>query len=152
MLQHKGQAVADQLDEDAGDGITRALGLSDFYSVHILNFCEGTFVPDPNPHAFLSMSSVSRNVTSCSSITTGEDFDLQSILRHQLTNSSGSKSLLKLPEQIDTGLTALQWARLAALVLYYIAIALMVFAVALTAVNTCCCSCGVGSLVASLAE
>jgi len=108
------------------NSIAQDLGLHDFYSAHILDFCEGYFVPGPVPNATLSRSSIHRNITSCSNKTAMYSFDPRVVLQQEL-NKTGHGNInltdLQWPSEVDKGLQALRIASKATFVLYCIAIA-----------------------------
>ena len=151
----EGQAIAGSvrngLGHAAGD-LAKALGLHDFYSAHLLNFCEGYFVPGAIPNASVPQSSISKNVTACSNMTTKQIFDPQSILQQQLSNSGVSIADIQWPEQITAGLDTLRAAQRAMVVLYYVTIGFMFLALVSTVANIFCCSCGLGYFVMALGE
>lgn len=53
------------LDAFAGS-IASVLGISDFYSMHLLKYCEGKYVPGAIPNATLKKSDIHRDVANCS--------------------------------------------------------------------------------------
>lgn len=92
--------------------------LHDFYSVHLLNFCQGDFAADPAPDGAAPDAETSRHVTSCSSLTLSGSMNLRAMIEER-TGAIGAHLLKSAwPEEIDRGLTALQSAQHAMLVLY----------------------------------
>lgn len=57
-------SVVDEVDDlvgDAVDGVANAIGISDWYSIHIMDTCEGNFKPNA------TAPSPSLNITNCTS-------------------------------------------------------------------------------------
>ncbi|KAB8556599.1 hypothetical protein FH972_025636 [Carpinus fangiana] len=105
-------ALNDVLQSVASD-----LGLHDFYSVHILDFCEGFYTP-PNT------TSSTRNVTHCSNATALFAFNATQTLERELARGGLDLDLAQLhwPAAIDHGLRTLRRAFNAVFVLYCIGI------------------------------
>ena len=97
--------------------VTAALGLHDFYSAHLMTFCEGYY--EPNGTA----ASASENVTYCSNQTTMYFFDPTSIVNGELKKGI-SLGDIKWPQDIQDGIDALRVASNAMFVLYVLGIAL----------------------------
>ena len=153
--QSEGQTLAGSLQSElnhaAGD-LAKALGLYDFYSAHLLNYCEGYFVHGPVPNASVPKNTISKNVTACSNTSVMNVFDPQSILQEQLGTSGIDLAELRWPSEISTGLDALQKAQHAMTLLYFVAIGSMFLALVSTVVNTCLYDCGFGSFLTSMAD
>jgi hypothetical protein len=123
--------IVNELEEDLNDAaadLAEDLGLEDFYSIHIMDYCHGFFEPGPVKNA--SIHSIKRNVTGCSNTTGMFAFDPRAALERSL-NSSGhlagttaNKVLdsLDFPDDIQKGLHALRAAFKAQFVLYCIAL------------------------------
>lgn len=109
-------------------------GKPDFYCAHVMNFCEGQFVVTNQPPLPTSMV---KNVTYCSKTTFHHTFDLRTILQSRVNINSSDTADLHWPAQIDTGFESLRAAQRAVIVLYYISIACMLTAAAVTTVNRC---------------
>jgi hypothetical protein len=123
--------VTDSIENEINNDINsfaKDLGLHDFYSAHLLDYCEGYYMPGAVANATLSQKSIHKNVTSCSNKTGGYNFDPRIILQKEL-NETGHSDInlddLKWPSAVDTGLRALKVAQKAAFILYCIAIALI---------------------------
>lgn len=89
----KAQSIPSSVDvgfEDAAGDLAKALGLHDFYSAHLMSYCEGYFMSGPVPNASVSREANIKNVTACSNMTINHLFDPQSILQQQLSSSSVS--------------------------------------------------------------
>ena len=120
------------IETELADGVrdlARILGLQDFYSAHILDFCEGYFVPNTTAKNV----TIHKHVTSCSNKTAGHHFDPTSTIAKQLNDSTdGLIDLTKLhwPSEISDGLNALKDAQKAVAIFYFIAIAMIFLALA----------------------
>jgi hypothetical protein len=82
------QTVNSDLDNLAGS-LASIIGISDFYSVHILNYCEGKYTPGPIPNATLKKKNIHRTVTNCSKQLGIANFSPSSALSSSL-NTSGT--------------------------------------------------------------
>jgi hypothetical protein len=102
--------------------IARAVNLHDFYTAHILDFCEGYYKPNA------SDTHASKNVTNCSNHTALFHFNPQEIIQHEL-KSGVSLSDIKWPNQIEDAVKALEVAGKTMFVCYCIGIALAGLAV-----------------------
>ena len=124
------EEINDQLNSFAKD-----LGLHDFYSAHLLNFCEGFYTPTDAPNATIPKSEISKNVTDCSNRTAMYSFNPRETLQRELDESEyGSKiNLTELgwPESLDDAIQALEVATNAMFVLYCIGIAFAALALIL---------------------
>jgi len=121
-LIHAGEST---LEQDAGNlfnSVAKAVGLADFYSAHMLDHCQGTYVPGPVPNSTLPLSHIKHNVTSCSNRTAFSHFDPTQELQATLNETHTGVTLQELgwPSQIEQGITALQDAFDASFVLYCI--------------------------------
>ncbi|KAK5127201.1 hypothetical protein LTR85_008563 [Meristemomyces frigidus] len=121
--------VTNSIESDLSDDLSsfaKDLGLHDFYSAHILDYCEGYYTPGPVPNATMSKHDIHRNVTSCSNKTAGYTFDPRTTLQQELAKSGHSNinlTDLDWPSDVDKGLHALRVASKAMFILYCIAIA-----------------------------
>lgn len=98
----------------------------DFYSAHLLNFCEGFYTPTDMPNATIAKSAIHKNVTACSNRTAMYNFDPRQMLQRELNESGhGNINLTDLgwPDEIDDAIHALEVASNAMFVLYCIGIA-----------------------------
>lgn len=102
--------------------------MHDFYSAHLLDYCEGYYTPAALPNATLKASDIHKNVTSCSKRTGGYNFDPTTTLQREL-NASGHSNInltdLHWPSAVPDGLNALRVAQKAAFILYCVAIGLI---------------------------
>lgn len=102
----------------AGD-IAQALDLHDFYSWHILDYCEGYYTPSPITNA---TSDPAKNVTHCSNQTTFFRFDPTAVLQSELKTGINLTEL-KWPQAIEDAVQAVGVATNAMFVLYCIGVA-----------------------------
>ncbi|TKA66060.1 hypothetical protein B0A55_09918 [Friedmanniomyces simplex] len=121
-------SVENDINQDLSS-LARALGLHDFYNVHLLDFCEGYYTPSPVPNTTLPRRKIHQNVTSCSNRTAMYSFNPRNTLQQEL-NASGHGDIdltsnLDWPADVDKGLHALVIAQKATFVLYCVAIALI---------------------------
>lgn len=128
-------------DIEAGlNSLAKDLGIHDFYSVHILDFCEGYYTPGAVPNATLSKSDISKNVTKCSNSTAIYNFNPHYTLQQELDNSGHENinlTALGWPEEIDKGIRDLRVAAKAMFVLYCVSIGLVFIALVLASLGVC---------------
>lgn len=100
--------------------LAKDLGLQDFYSVHLMDYCYGSFTPGPVPNATLKKSKIDRNVTHCSNKTAMFSFDPTAALTKSLEDSGVPVTLAQLnwPDGIEKGIETLKTAFQTAFVLY----------------------------------
>jgi len=113
---------AENIAGDIANDIAKDLGIHDFYTAHVMNFCEGFYKGN-------ATKGVAMNVTSCSKPKGMYSFDPTAILQKELRKGVSLKDI-KWPEKIQDGLRALSTAARAMFVLYMIGIAttgLMIF-------------------------
>ncbi|KAI9815396.1 MAG: hypothetical protein M1832_005466 [Thelocarpon impressellum] len=108
------EKVGGQLADDA----LEELGLKDFYSVHLMTFCEGSFTPNE------TVRGAKRNVSECSAKRAMYSFDPRAIVQAELKTGVSLVDDLKWPAEIDDGIRALRTAFRAMFVVYVIAIIL----------------------------
>ena len=127
------------IEDEIKDGINslaQILGVHDFYSAHIMNFCEGFYVPGPMPNDTIKNGTIHKNVTECSNKTAMYHFNPTNTLSQELNDSTnGLVDLDKIhwPDKVHDGLNALKVAQKAVFVLYCISIALIALAMVLAA-------------------
>ncbi|PSK42199.1 SUR7 family protein pun1 [Elsinoe australis] len=117
--------------EDLLNTVARRLGLRDYYSAHLMTYCEGFYEPGPVPNATLSLGDIDRNTTYCSNRTANNQFDPREALQRNLNESGNSNiniSDLNWPDQIDQGLDALHAVQRAAFIIYCVSIGLIALA------------------------
>ena len=123
--------VEDEI-KDGINSLAQILGVHDFYSAHIMTFCEGYYVPGPVPNATVKAGTIDKNVTACSNKTAMFTFDPRKTLTKELNESTdGLVDLSKLdwPDKVDNGLAALKAAQRAVFILYCVSIALIFVAI-----------------------
>jgi hypothetical protein len=100
--------------------LAKDLGLKDFYSVHLMDYCDGSYTPGPVPNATLKKSKIDRNVTFCSNRTAMFTFDPTAVLQKSLNDSGLGITLTQLswPDKIEEGIKDLRTAFKAAFILY----------------------------------
>ncbi|KAF4547597.1 SUR7/PalI-like protein 2 [Elsinoe fawcettii] len=117
--------------EDILNSVARRLGLRDYYSAHLMTYCEGFYEPGPLPNATVSLGDIDRNTTWCSNRTANFEFDPREALQRNL-NESGNGNInvtdLNWPSQIDDGLRALHAVQRATFIIYCVAIGLIALA------------------------
>lgn len=112
------------------ESLASQLGLQDFYSAHLLDYCSGYFTPAPIPNATLSASDIHRNVTMCGNHTSMFTFDPRAALTESINNSGlgldPNQTLAKLafPDDIETQVQQLHAGWKVMFVLYCVGIAL----------------------------
>lgn len=123
---------------DSLNSLAQDLGLHDFYSAHLLNYCEGFYTPSDLPNATLPRSAISKNVTHCSNRTALFAFNPRATLQRELDDAGhGDLNLTDLawPEELDDGVRALATASKATFVLYCVGAALAFVALAAAGVG-----------------
>lgn len=118
--------VSDTINDKIGE-VTARLGIEDWYSAHMLNYCEGQYTPGEVANATLKDSDISKNVANCSANQAIYRFDPTRIIEQRLNESGLDVTLedLKWPEDIQNGIDALNALMAAMFVLYVIAICLI---------------------------
>lgn len=130
--------ITNSIEQDINDDLSdyaKELGIHDFYSAHLLTFCEGYYTPSSVANSTLPLKDIHRNVTSCSNKTAFFSFNPTNTLQRELNNSGHSNinlTQLNFPAAVEDGLHALRIAQKAAFILYCIAAGLLAIS-ALTA-------------------
>jgi hypothetical protein len=99
------------------------LGIHQWYSMHILNYCEGYWAPSAaSPNSY-------KNITYCAARTSMYDFNLTTILTHELVKGGSCVTLSELnwPTSIQNGIDGLRSEMDVAFVFYCISITLSIF-------------------------
>jgi len=104
---------------DVADKLAAELGIKQWYSLHILDFCEGTYAPNATEKG------AHKNGTKCSNQTAMYHFDLTEILNKELEAGKLHINLsdINWPDDIQNGLNHLSTALDAEFVVYCIGIA-----------------------------
>ena len=110
--------LEDELEEDVNNvlrSLAKDLGIRDFYSVHVMDYCEGYFQPN---------GTANRNVTQCSNSTGMFSFNATQALQKELNHTKLNITLedLHWPSAIDDGIKNLKLAFNATFVFYCIGI------------------------------
>ena len=100
--------------------VARALNIHDFYSMHLLDYCEGYYTPSTIDNATVHPT---RNVTACANTTTTFTFNITQILQQEL-RAGTTLAQLDWPQDIQNAIDALNYATRAMFVMYCIGIGL----------------------------
>ncbi|KAK5093150.1 hypothetical protein LTR70_004915 [Exophiala xenobiotica] len=76
------QSDVNDLINDVATDIVSQLNISDFYSVHLMNYCKGMF--EPNGTAAVNGSDVSKNATYCSPRNSAFHFNVTEVVQNAL--------------------------------------------------------------------
>ena len=114
--------INEQIDE-----LRERIGVEDWYSAHMLNYCQGQYEPGEVANATLSQSDISKNVTECAKSRATYKFDPTQIIQDALNRTGVDITLqdLQWPDDIQTGIDTLNALMAAMFVLYVIAICLI---------------------------
>jgi SUR7/PalI family len=108
--------VGNEAASAAGDALNAALDIPDFYTAHLMTYCEGDFKPDAkDPNA-------KGNVTKCSERRPFYSFDPTAIIESKLPDGLGLKDL-KWPDEVTNGIKAVNMISKAMFFFYIIGIA-----------------------------
>ncbi|KAJ9658502.1 hypothetical protein H2198_003654 [Neophaeococcomyces mojaviensis] len=116
------QEDINDLVDDVTSDIAASLNISDFYSVHIMNYCEGVFKPNASLAAE-NGTHVSKNTTYCSPRNAMFHFNVTQIVQDALPSKINLTSI-DWPQTITDAQDAVRTASIATEILYIIAIAL----------------------------
>jgi hypothetical protein len=122
------QEVANDLIGDTAEAITERLNISDFYAVHVMNYCEGEFEPNGTAR------DASKNTTRCSRRNALFHFDPSQILEDHLPSQITLEDL-NWPDEIDKAVNAIRAASIAQFVFWCIGIGFAGFAIIGAAVS-----------------
>lgn len=128
-LIHAGESAIEQDISSLVNSVAKDVGLADFYSMHILDHCQGRFVPGPVPNATLPLGKIKHNVTSCSNRTAFSTFDPTAELQATLNETHTGVTLQQLgwPSQLSDDITALKDVLDAVFVLYCVGLGFAFF-------------------------
>ncbi|CAN9316360.1 unnamed protein product [Alternaria alternata] len=119
-------SVTNEINEQI-DELRERIGVEDWYSAHMLNYCQGQYEPGEVANATLSQSDISKNVTECAKSRATYKFDPTQIIQDALNRTGVDITLqdLQWPDDIQTGIDTLNALMAAMFVLYVIAICLI---------------------------
>jgi hypothetical protein len=119
-------SITNEINDQIGE-IRQRLGVEDWYSMHMLNYCEGQYTPEEAANATLKESDISKNVTECAKSRAMYKFDPTRIIEEALNKTGLDVTLsdLNWPEDIQKGIDTLNALMAAMFVLYIIAICLI---------------------------
>jgi len=114
--------LADDLNDivgDVADKLAGELGISQWYSIHLMDMCEGMYKPNATEKG------AHKNITHCTNQTAMHHLDLTSQISSELQVGKFNLSLADInwPDDIQKGLNALNVAMDATFILYAIGIA-----------------------------
>jgi hypothetical protein len=123
------QEAANDLIGSAADAIADRLNISDFYAVHVMNYCEGEFEPNATDR------DASKNTTHCSGRNALFHFDPAAIIEEHLPGDITLEDL-HWPDEIDDAVHAIRAASIAMFVFWCVGIAFAGFAIIGAAVSS----------------
>lgn len=109
------------LINDATEDIANALNISDFYAVHVMNYCEGLFEPN-STIAAENGTKVHKNTTYCSPANALFHFNVTQVVADVLPDEI-SLSDLQWPDAITDAQNTIRTASIATVVLFILGIA-----------------------------
>ncbi|KAH8732861.1 actin cortical patch SUR7/pH-response regulator pali [Phaeosphaeriaceae sp. PMI808] len=117
------QQINDKIEQ-----VKDKIGVQDWYSAHMLNFCDGQYTPAEVANATVSENQISKAVMNCSESQAMYQFNPTAIIQDALNKTTKGKVTLKdikWPEDIDDGIRALNAVMAAMFVLYVLSICLI---------------------------
>lgn len=114
------QDEVNDLINDATTDIASQLNISDFYSVHLMNYCEGMF--EPNGSVAANGSDVSKNTTYCSPRNSAFHFNVTEVVQDALPSGINLGDI-QWPEEVTDAQNLIRTASIATEILYIIGIA-----------------------------
>jgi hypothetical protein len=118
--------ITDEINDQIGE-LRQKLGIEDWYSMHMLNYCEGQYTPAESANATLKESDIKKNTTQCAKSRAMYKFDPTMIIQEALNKTGVDVTLkdLNWPEDIQKGIDALNALMAAMFILYVVAICLI---------------------------
>ncbi|KAI9857079.1 MAG: hypothetical protein M1824_005004 [Vezdaea acicularis] len=113
------QSEINNVTNDIASDVAKEIGIHDFYSAHVLDYCEGYYTPTSHPNA---STATHKNVTKCSNQTAGFAFDPEMILQNELPGNI-TLADLNWPQDVTNGIRALRTLFKAMFIIYCIGIA-----------------------------
>ncbi len=95
-------SIKSDLNKVVGD-IAKELDIKDFYSAHVLDYCEGLYTPQAVPNL---TTTISKNTTHCSNQTSMFHFDPAGIIQNEL-KPGVNLTELKWPKAIEDSIRAI---------------------------------------------
>ncbi|KAF2204173.1 hypothetical protein GQ43DRAFT_429181 [Delitschia confertaspora ATCC 74209] len=122
-------SISNEINDRVAD-LAERIGVEDFYSAHLLDYCYGSYVPSSLPNSTVSKGDIHKDVEGCSNRTTMYHFDPTAALERSLNESGLGVTLgdLNWPEDIQKGIDALRILQKVVFVLYCIAIGIIFIA------------------------
>jgi hypothetical protein len=119
-------SITNGINSEIGE-IRQKLGVEDWYSMHMLNYCEGQYTPEESANATLKESDIKKNTTECARSRAMYKFDPTMIIQEALNKTGVDITLkdLNWPQDIQKGIDALNALMAAMFVLYVVAICLI---------------------------
>jgi len=106
------------------NSVAHSLGFNDFYALHVLDYCEGSYTPRAVPNATISFKDIHQNVTRCSKRGSGVNFTPGQAIQQTLDRTGTGITLedLHWDKDIDTGVETIQILLKVMLAFYCVAI------------------------------
>ena len=101
---------------DIVDTVAEKLNIHDFYSAHLMDYCEGYYAPSSIGN---STTDPWKNITRCSNTTSQGGFNPTAILQSELRSGVNLEDL-KWPEEVETAIKAVEVAMKVMFILYCI--------------------------------
>lgn len=114
-LLNDAQETANDLLGDAAEEVAQRLNISDFYAVHVMNYCEGEFEPNG------TLPNAKKNTTRCSRRNALFSFDPAKTIEDELPEGVTLEDL-RWPEEIDDAVKGVRAAAVAMFCLWCIGI------------------------------
>ncbi|KAI9799475.1 MAG: hypothetical protein M1833_003997 [Piccolia ochrophora] len=117
--------VVDNVTDTVADFVVDALGISEFYSVHLLDYCQGSYTPSPTDE------DAEKNVTYCSPRKGLIDFNLTQILEEELNTEDTNVGIddLGLTDQVDDASRIIELAARVTFICYVLGVAMAGFSI-----------------------
>lgn len=126
LLNSIGNTVSDTINDKIGD-TREKLGIQDFYSAHMLDYCYGQYTPEEKAGNGVKQEDIKKKVEGCSTSKAMYRFDPTAIVQKAIEKSGLPITLkdLKWPEDIQDGIDTLNTLLGAVFVLYVLSISLI---------------------------
>ena len=129
-------SVTNEINEKI-DEFRERIGVEDWYSAHMLNYCQGQYTPTEVANATVKQSDIHKNVTECSKSKAMYKFNPTAIIESALNKTGVNVTLedLQWPDDIQKGINTLNALMAAMFVLYVIAICLIFLTLVTSAIG-----------------